>query len=168
VTVGALTSADARACGEADLAALRRRLGDGSEPAGTTSVWRVTFTVTGPDDRLLLADRPAQGDELDDVLRSLARLDGAATGGPWTRTVRQLIADHPQVVSTELAAQLGRERQDFKRDVRKLKERGLTRPGGRTYAIWTLTGDEQSECSIHPGAPKPRSVVPLRSVVWRR
>lgn len=92
VTVTDLTPADALACGEADLTARRRRLGDGSEPAATLPVWRVTFTVAGPDDRLVL----------------------------------QLIADRPAVVSTELAAHLGRERQEFKRDVRKLKERGLT------------------------------------------
>ncbi len=126
VTVADLTPADARACGEQNLIALRRRLGDGPETAASMPVWRVTFTVTGPDDRLLLRERPASGEELDDVLRSLARLDRAAPGGPWTRTVLQLIADRPHVVSTELAAQLGRERQEFKRDVRKLKQRGLT------------------------------------------
>lgn len=60
-----LTDSDAQACGEADLGALRRRLGDGTEPPATTLVWRVTFTVTGPDDRIELGDRPAEGDELE-------------------------------------------------------------------------------------------------------
>lgn len=37
-----------------------------------------------------------------------------------------LIARRPGVVSTELAAELGRPRPDFKLDVRKLKMLGLT------------------------------------------
>ncbi|MDQ3629613.1 MAG: hypothetical protein M3419_12540 [Actinomycetota bacterium] len=127
VTAADLTSADARACGEADLPALLRRVGGGTQPPGATQVWQVTFSVTGPDDRIELGDRRAEGAELDTVQASLARLDRAASSGPWTRTVLQLIAEQPGVVSTELAAQLGRDRWEFKRDVRKLKERGLTR-----------------------------------------
>ena len=37
-----------------------------------------------------------------------------------------IIARRPAVVSTELAGELGRERADFKLDVRKLKKLGLT------------------------------------------
>ena len=61
---------------------------------------------------------------------------------PWTREVLRLIADRPGVRAPDLAASLGRETLPFKRDVRKLKELGLTRslpvgyeisPRGRAY-----------------------------------
>ena len=63
-------------------------------------------------------------------------------GGPWTREILRLIAERPGVRAPDLAASLGRETLAFKRDVRKLKELGLTRslpvgyeisPRGRAY-----------------------------------
>ncbi len=56
------------------------------------------------------------------------RLDrwDAARGAPWTRKILRLIAERPAVRAPDLAASLGRETLPFKRDVRKLKELGLT------------------------------------------
>ena len=53
--------------------------------------------------------------------------DAARASGPWTREVLRLIAEQPGVRAPDLAASLGRETLPFKRDVRKLKELGLTR-----------------------------------------
>ncbi len=53
-------------------------------------------------------------------------MDERSSLGPWTLAALGKIAEQPGVVSTELAAQLGRERQQFKNDVRKLKKLGLT------------------------------------------
>jgi predicted transcriptional regulator len=44
----------------------------------------------------------------------------------WTMRVLRLIRDRPAVRAPDLAASTGRETQPFKRDVRKLKELGLT------------------------------------------
>jgi hypothetical protein len=57
-----------------------------------------------------------------------ARLDrmDRSRGEPWTRGVLQLIAEQPETHAEKLAASLGREKLPFKRDVRKLKELGLT------------------------------------------
>ncbi len=46
--------------------------------------------------------------------------------GPWTYEVLQAIADNPGLRAPDLAASFGRETLPFKRDVRKLKELGLT------------------------------------------
>jgi hypothetical protein len=46
--------------------------------------------------------------------------------GPWTAAVLELIAENPGVRAPDLAARMGRETLPFKRDVRKLKELGLT------------------------------------------
>ena len=46
--------------------------------------------------------------------------------GPWTYEVLQAIADNPGLRAPDIAASFGRETLPFKRDVRKLKELGLT------------------------------------------
>lgn len=145
VPVAAITDADARAAGESDVAALRRRLGE------ATTVWRVDLHYVGPDDRVALREETElSGGELERLRTRLRRLDAAAAHGPWTIDVLRLIEERPGVVSTELAAALGRERQPFKADVRKLKNLGLTEslevgyrlsPRGRAL----LTCDEPPE-----------------------
>jgi len=124
VAVADLTESDARAAGEPDLAALRRRLG---EPDEQTLVWRVDLHHVGPDDRIALRATDALTEpDVERLTARLDRLDAASTTGPWTREVLRLIGACPGVVSTELAEKLGRERQAFKADVRKLKNLGLT------------------------------------------
>ena len=72
----------------------------------------------------------------------LDRMDAALSSGPWTRQLLRLIAEQPGVRAPDPAASLARETLSFKRDVRKLKELGLTRslpvgyeisPRGRAY-----------------------------------
>jgi hypothetical protein len=124
VAVVDLTEDDARAAGEPDLAALRRRLGD---PDDQSLVWRVDLHYVGPDDRIALRAADALSEQdVERLTTRLDRLDAASTTGPWTRDVLRLIVARPGVVSTELAEELGRERQEFKTDVRKLKNLGLT------------------------------------------
>ena len=90
-------------------------------------VYRVSLRVAGPDPRVELRGRDAlTGEELAEVERRLARLDAASRHGDWTLAVLRLIRDRPEVRAGDLAAALGRERLAFKRDVRKLKELGLT------------------------------------------
>jgi predicted transcriptional regulator len=57
---------------------------------------------------------------------AVARLDAGRRSGPWTREILEWIRDHPAVVSTELAALLGREVAPMKADIRRLKGLGLT------------------------------------------
>jgi hypothetical protein len=124
VAVAELTEEDARAAGEPDLAALRRRLGD---PGEQSLVWRVDLHHVGPDDRIALRAAAALSEQDVERLRTrLDRMDAASTTGPWTRDVLRLIVARPGVVSTQLAEELGRERQELKTDVRKLKNLGLT------------------------------------------
>jgi len=65
----------------------------------------------------------------------LERFDRASRHGPWTRQTLELIAGRPEVRAAELAAAVGRETQPFKRDVRKLKELGLTESLERGYRL---------------------------------
>jgi hypothetical protein len=132
-----LTVDDARAAGFADLAALQRaQRGDGQ-------LYRVGLRLAGPDPRVALRAkrRMSQADRAEIDTR-LARMDRASPNGPWTAAVLELIAENPGVRAPDLAARMGRETLPFKRDVRKLKELGLTEslevgyrlsPRGRAY-----------------------------------
>jgi hypothetical protein len=137
VRVGDITDEEARRAGAADRAAVAARLGKGSRGryGGTvarditddTVVWRVAFHRVDPDPTPPLCEEDdLSAADVAEITRRLDRLDAAGSDGPWTRPTLRLISARPAVVSTELAAELGRERQPFKVDVRKLKRLGLT------------------------------------------
>lgn len=67
----------------------------------------------------------ATGD-LDEVVATLDRMDRRSRRGPWTRPTLRLVAELPGVRAAELAERAGRDTLAFKRDVRALKELGLT------------------------------------------
>jgi hypothetical protein len=133
-----LTEEDARRAGVPSLAALRRLLDrrDGAH------VYRMQVSLAGADPRVALREQAELSEDDRRAIDSrLARWD-AARGAPWTREILRLIADRPAVRAPDLAASLGRETLPFKRDVRKLKELGLTHslavgyeisPRGRAY-----------------------------------
>ena len=116
VRVRDISEADAKLAGFATRAALLAYIGDGID-----EVWRVELHHGGDGDRVQIA----LDDKLtpDDVAAIAGRLDKL---GPWTRETMKLIAKHPRVAASKLAAKLGRETQPFKIDVRKLKKLGLT------------------------------------------
>jgi hypothetical protein len=123
VDADSVTQAHARRAGfasRADLLADLATQRDGQ-------VYKIVLHVAGPDPRVELRGRDTlPAEELTEVERRLARLDAASRHGPWTLTVLRLIDDRPTVRAADLAPELGQETQAFKRDVRKLKELGLT------------------------------------------
>jgi hypothetical protein len=124
-----LTDADAHAAGLADLDEL---LGLVDRREGT--IYRVDLHLAGPDPRVALRESTPAANEVADLVRRLERLDRASHHGPWTEAVLRAIGEQPGTRAVELAASLGRTRDPFKLDVRKLKELGLTeslRPGYR-------------------------------------
>lgn len=121
VAVSRLTAADARAAGFPTVAALR------AAQVGEGRLYRITVRLAGADPRVALRARATFADgERELIAAKLARLDAASRRGPWTATVLDLIAENPAVRAPDLAAGLGLETLVFKRDVRKLKELGLT------------------------------------------
>ena len=118
-----ITAAEARAAGYATRRELIQVLGEPSE----SNLYRVALGFAGADPRAALR---AQTDLADSDLAAigvrLARFDKASRHGAWTETALRLIASSPGVRAPDLAASQGRETQPFKRDVRKLKELGLT------------------------------------------
>ncbi len=134
-----LTEDDATRAGVRSLADLLRLL---DRRAGA-HVYRMRVGPAGEDPRIALREQVELSDGGRRALDvQLDRWDAARAAGPWTRQVLRLIAEQPGVRAPDLAAGLGRETLPFKRDVRKLKELGLTRslevgyeisPRGRAY-----------------------------------
>jgi hypothetical protein len=90
-------------------------------------IHRIELRYAGADPRVELREHADLSEaELDEIARTLKRLDEASRHGPWTKEVLELIAARPEVRAEELATQVGRDKLPFKRDVRKLKELGLT------------------------------------------
>lgn len=122
VAVGSVTAADARRAGAPTLKALRESLAYRQD----RPVYRVGLRFAGADPRVALREEVPADAEVEALLVWLDRLDAASSYGPWTRATLALIDRSPAVRAPDLAAELGRPTADFKRDVRKLKERGLT------------------------------------------
>jgi hypothetical protein len=120
-----LTAADAKRAGFASRAALLRRM-SGREGR----IHRIVLHHEGEDPRIGLRARSDVGL---DVLAALDRIDSARE--PWTRAVLRLIGERPEVAAAGLAPEMGRERLAFKRDVRRLKELGLTESLERGYRL---------------------------------
>jgi hypothetical protein len=132
VELDAITEAEARRAGHPDLADLRAELA--RHPDGT--LYRIAFHRAGDDPRIALReDAELSPDELAGVAARLDRIDRARRSGPWTREVLELVAERPAVRAPDLALKLGRETLAFKRDVRTLKELGLTESLGTGYRL---------------------------------
>jgi len=81
--------------------------------------------VEGPPKEATSSSRVPDADERTELAQKLDAMDRRA-GTPWTRATLQAIAAHPGRRAGDLAVKLGRERLEFKKDVRKLKALGLT------------------------------------------
>ena len=122
VSVASLRAEDARRAGAATLAALTQALAARSEDPA----WRIGLRYAGPDPREALRAAVPDAEEIAAISARLDRLDAASAYGAWTRETLDLIDRHGGVRAPDLAARVGRETADFKKDVRKLKELGLT------------------------------------------
>jgi hypothetical protein len=132
VDADAITDEDAVAAGWPDADRLRRQLDKAD--AGTT--YRVVLSLAGPDPRVALREATDLTDaDVEAIDTRLERLDRASSHGPWTMATLELIRRRPHTRAPDLAAEVGRERDPFKIDVRKLKNLGLTRSFDVGYEV---------------------------------
>lgn len=142
VKIEEISEDDARRAGFDHRDALLEYLASGPRaPADPRSeVFRVELHYGGDGDRVPIAlEDELTPDDVETIRKKLQRLD---RDQPWTLQTLELIEAHPRVAARILAKQLGRERDPFKVDVRKLKRLGLTQsfevgyeisPRGRAY-----------------------------------
>jgi hypothetical protein len=123
VAARSITADEARRAG----ASSRRELLDLLAGRADRPIYRVELRYAGADPRAALRAQNELSDSDREALQArLARLDEASRHGEWTRQALEIIARRPAVRAPDLAAELGLETVVFKRDVRKLKELGLT------------------------------------------
>jgi hypothetical protein len=118
-----VTEADARPAGYDSAAALRADIpGEATSP-----LFRIEVGYAGPDPRIVLRQRNPTPTELADITAALDGMDRTSPRGPWTRTVLRLIENRPATRAGDLFGDAGYpDMKTFKRDVRRLKELGLT------------------------------------------
>ncbi len=133
VDEAAITDEEAVAAGWPDAARLRRQLAKVEDVATT---YRVRLAWAGPDPRVALRESADLTDaDVAAIDARLERLDRASTHGPWTMATLEVIRRRPHTRAPDLAAEMGRERDPFKIDVRKLKNLGLTRSFDVGYEV---------------------------------
>ena len=127
-----ITDVDAQAAGFPDADALRGMLAAAPVQRGPRGgrggdrVFRVRLSWVGEDPRVQLREAVPDAAGFAEITAAVAKLDAGKRSGPWTRPILEWIRDNPGVISTELAALLGREVQPMKADIRRLKALGLT------------------------------------------
>jgi hypothetical protein len=118
-----ITEDDAKAAGFASRSQLLKEIA--KHPGG--DLYRVKFKLGGADPRIALRqDGHLSKSEMKNVLLALSRLDQTSQHGAWTMATLRLIDKYPARRAPDLAASQRRDPMEFKRDVRKLKDLGLT------------------------------------------
>ena len=130
-------------------------------------MFRVGLRHGGRDPREVLRETVPDEPEIATIRAWLDRLDAASSEGPWTRATLDLIDLNPGRRAPELAEQVGRETASFKRDVRKLKEKGLTqsldigyRLSPRGMAVVDHGRPPRDRPAAPTGTPLPRTGAP--------
>lgn len=122
VSPRSITEADAKAAGYSgldELLAALRKVGEGS-------TYKIHLTYVSEDPRIELREQTSLSiDEFKKMRKRLDRLD-AGKRGPWTSKYLLLINKYPERRAGDLADMMNMEKEDFKLNVRKLKNLGLT------------------------------------------
>jgi hypothetical protein len=129
----AISTADAKEAGYDTVVSLRKDLD--RFPKG--SVYRISLHYETADPRIALREKTSlSAKELLKIKTKLDRLD--KTSGPWVGKTLNLIRRYPERRAGDLADILKTDLPDFKLNVRKLKNLGLTISHGTGYSISPL------------------------------
>lgn len=132
VALDQISVADARSAGYESRDALLAELKLRAEG----EVYRIELGPLRPDPRVALRESPATNKvESRELLKRLHRLDARAGGGPWTFRILEVLSSHPEIRAGDLCDLVGQEKQQFKLNVRKLKNLGLTESLGTGYRL---------------------------------
>lgn len=117
-----ITSLDAKKAGFENLEALKNDL------SGEGTIYRITFSLIGPDPRLKLREKKALSKfEIEELKKKL--------NISWVLPVMDFLESHPGEPSIVMAEELGLDQMKLKLNVRKLKNLGLTISLGTGYKL---------------------------------
>lgn len=132
VTIDQISAADARRAGYKSKVALLDELQ--LRPEG--DIYRIQLGARRPDPRIALRDAlPVSEAELDDLHARLTGLDQRASAGAWTVQTLAALDAHSGVRAADLCGLLGQAKEQFKVNVRKLRNLGLTESLGTGYRL---------------------------------
>lgn len=132
VSSNRITAADARRAGYESRELLLQELQQRTQG----EIYRIELGSLRPDPRVALRKIPATtGSALRSLRDGLRRLDARAIDGGWTLRTLEVLSAHPGVRAGDLCARVGQDREQFKRNVRKLKKLGLTESLGTGYQL---------------------------------
>jgi hypothetical protein len=135
IAMKAITDSEARKAGYPDAAAVLARL----QKIDEGKVYRIRVRYESEDPRIDLREKTSlSGEEFNALLARLDRLDRASRVGPWTRQYLRLINKYPERRAGDIAEMIGMDKFDFKTNVRKLKNLGLTVSHEIGYSISPL------------------------------
>ena len=117
-----ITADDARQAGYDSLDELEAEL----MVRETGDIYRIELGPLRPDPRIALRETPPTDQEIQDLLSKLQSIDKRSRSGPWTNQVLMLINTNPGIRASDLSRQVGQKKDQFKKNVRKLKNLGLT------------------------------------------
>lgn len=133
ITEDSITKTDAKKAGYDTVESLLKDLN--KFPKG--SVYKIKLRYQSADPRLELREKTSLSDEeFQKIKTKLDRFD--KTRGPWVLKTLKLIEKYPERRAGDLADILKMDRLDFKLNVRKLKNLGLTISHGVGYSISSL------------------------------
>lgn len=171
-TLAKISDADLKRAGYASRSALLKELV--KHPGG--DVYRIAFHLKGADPRIALReDGKLTKTETKTILAAMKNLDQAGGHGPWTTALLRLVDKYPARRAGDLAASQRRDVIAFKRELRKLKELGLTEtleigfrisPRGRTV-LAAIDAAEEKQAATLPPKPAPPTFLPPRIIVAR-
>ena len=134
VEESSITKADATKAGYETVAALLTEVNRGKRPG---DIYKVKLRFLSEDPRLDLREKTDLNEsEFDKLRMKLDRLD--KTRGPWVLKVMKLIKRYPERRAGDLADIMNMDKFDFKINVRKLKNLGLTISHEIGYSISPL------------------------------
>ena len=135
VTEKSITNAEAKKAGYPDRDSLLSQLSKYSEG----KLFRIGLKYESEDPRIDLREKTTlSADDLAKLMSRLERLDRSSRRGPWTRRYLKLIDKFPERRAGDLADMIGMDKFDFKINVRKLKNLGLTISHEIGYSISPL------------------------------
>jgi hypothetical protein len=168
-----ITDADLKRAGYPSRSALTKELA--KHPGG--DLYKVAFHLKGADPRIALRENGRiTKAETKSVISALRSLDQASERGPWTTALLRLIDKYPARRAPDLAASQRRDPLAFKRDVRKLKELGLTEaleigyrlsPRGRSILSAIESAEEERHAAAAAAKPAAPTFLPPRIIVAR-
>ena len=143
VTATTITEADARDAGFVGLPELMSYLAEVRPGVERGDLFRIRLHYAGDGNRVAVAmDGSLTAADKKAIRDKLSAMDARSEVGPWTAKLLSLIAKHPRIAASKLAAKVSRDTPSFKADVVKLKKLGLTQsfevgyeltPRGRAY-----------------------------------